>query len=1181
VGQEFASVRQVLECRYREGAATIRELRKKELSRGGATMKGKDVHTTELGGFRRYLLVPAVIVWVCFLVSVSAIAQITTADVVGTVKDSSGAVVPNTKVVITNTATNDSRSGQTNSQGEYVFTLLKPGRYSIRVEAPGFKAFLGSVTISAGDRARVDAQMQVGGAGETVEVQATTPLLQTDSSTVGATVTQRDVEDLPLTSRNLISLVQLVPGANEAASISGLSSGQRPDDRRQTSSFSVHGHDDILNNELIDGTDNNERIIGTIGVKPSIDAIQEVSVLTDNYLPDGGRTPGAVVNIITKTGTNNFHGSLFEFFQNNALNARNPFDPKPNATTPISPQSELRQNDFGGSFGGPIIKNRTFFFGAYEGFRQVAGVQNPIFNSVPTLAQRQAGPAGIVAANPATAGLPVDPIAAKLFTLFPAPNTGAPGATTNNFVFDPNRTQFSTTVDARIDHRFNDNNLLYGRYTLNNVTTNIPDNLPAVNVGGTLVSPGSGPFGFSGPAKDLAHNFQLNYTHIFSPALLLELKAAYTRIDNSSDSSNAGKNPASIFGFPSNINFGASATGLPLILLPSIQALGDSRFIPLQDLNNTFQYNGAVTYNFGQHTVKAGAALIRRQAREVQSDNANGRYNFGLPEDSGNPAADLASFLVGAFTGVARSASLFAPDYRMWEPGFFAQDNWKVRPWLTLNYGFRYDVYTPFTEVHNHISNFDTTTGQVLVAGVNGVSDTAGIQTDYSNFSPRVGFAASLGRGMVVRGGFGLTYFPGNYTSNAALKNPPFTSNFGPNCGSPLAVQLEVAAAGAGKILLSQIQTSCATIAGAPTTLAAGIPVPIAPDPNTPNLGYSAVQRDLKSGSVDQFNLMVEKQFGQNVVTIGYVGDVGHHLPMTLNNVNVPNPTGLTPAQIQSFTAANKPFPTFAGIADYISQGSSTYHALQVSFQRRYSKGLTLGSNYTWSHSIDDTTTLSFEGQEGWGNADPFNVHALETGNSDLDLRHRFVAYSTYELPFGKSFNGARKMLFGGWQTNAILVWNSGSPFTITDNFTGNSQNVFPGSVGASGPDRPNQVAPATVSNPSIAEWFNRNAFVIPAPGVIGNEPRNGLFGPHFRHFDFSLFKDVPLKESIRMQFRVELYNLTNTPSYFVANNQNSDATTNLVPAQGGTPGTAFGQIVRTSPNYTPRAIQLALKLLF
>jgi hypothetical protein len=1141
-------------------------------------MKGKDMHTKGSIGCRRFPLVLVAIVCVCLLASVSVLAQVTTADVLGTVTDSSGAVVPGSKVTITNTATNDSRSGRTNATGEYVFTLLLPGRYSVRVEVAGFKAFVGSVTVSAGDRARVDAQLQVGNTGETIEVQATTPLLQTDSSTVGATVTQRAVEDLPLPTRNLISLVQLVPGANEASSISGLSSGQRPDDRRQTNSFSVHGHDDILNNEMIDGTDNNERIIGTIGVKPSIDAIQEVAVQTNEYAPESGRTPGAVVNVITKSGTNNFHGSAFEFFQNNALNARNPFDPKPNATTPISPQSELRQNDFGGSFGGPIIHDRTFFFGAIEEFRQVAGVQNPIFSSVPTLAQEQAGPQAIVNANPATAGLPVDPIAAKLFSLYPAPNTGAPGATTNNFVFDPNRTQYSTTVDGRVDHRFNDNNLLYGRYTLNHVTTTIPDNLPAVSVGGKLVSPGSGPFGFSGPARDIAHNLQLNFTHIFSPNLLMELKAAYTRINNLSDSSNSGNNPAALFGFPGNINFGPAASGLPLIQPSGFQALGDSRFIPLQDLNNTFQYNGAITYSVGRHTVKAGASLIRRQAREVQSDNANGRFDFGLPEDAGNNAATLASFLVGAFTGVNRSTSLFAPDYRMWEPGFFAQDNWKTTQWLTLNFGFRYDVYTPFTEVHNHISNFDPATGQVLVAGVNGVSDTAGIQTDYSNFSPRLGFAASLGHGMVVRGGFGLTYFAGNYTSNAALKNPPFTSNFGPNCASPLAVQLEQQAAALGRITASQVQTSCATVAGAPTTLAAGIPVPSSPGPGTPNLGYNAVQLDLKSGSVDQFNLMVEKQFGQNVLTIGYVGDIGHHLPMTINNVNVPNPTGLTPAQIQALTT--KPFPNVGGVGDYISEGSSTYHALQVSFQRRYSKGITIGSNYTWSHSIDDTTTLSFEGQEGWGNANPFNIQALETSNSDLDLRHRFVAYSTYELPFGKNFSGFSKTLFGGWQTNAILIWNSGSPFTITDNFT-NGQTVFPGALGAAGPDRPLQIAPATVSDPNVAHWFNPNAFVVPPPGVIGNTPRNSLFGPQFRHFDFSLFKDFQVSERTKVQLRSEFFNVTNTPSYFVANNQNSDATTNLPPVAGATPSPAFGQIVRTNPNYTPRAIQLALKLLF
>jgi len=299
---------------------------------------------------------------------------------------------------------------------------------------------------------------------------------------------------------------------------------------------------------------------------------------------------------------------------------------------------------------------------------------------------------------------------------------------------------------------------------------------------------------------------------------------------------------------------------------------------------------------------------------------------------------------------------------------------------------------------------------------------------------------------------------------------------------------------------------------------------------------------------------------------------------MTINNVNVPNRAGLTLAQ---FLLAPKPFPNVAGIQDYISEGASTYHALQVSFQRRYSKGITVGSNYTWSHSIDDTTTLSFEGQEGWGNADPFNIHALETSNSDLDLRHRFVAYTTYELPFGKGTSGFRKMATAGWQTNAIFVFNSGSPFTITDNFSTN-QTAFSNSVGAATPDRPNQVAPATVSNPSIAQWFNPNAFVVPnVQGTIGNTPRNSLYGPHFRHFDFSLFKDFPLKESLKLQLRAEFFNLTNTPSYFVANNQNSDPTTNLVPTTGNAPSPAFGRIVRTNPNYTPRTIQLAFKLLF
>lgn len=1137
------------------------------------------ISATKFSAMRQSL--PAAILCGLLLASAIAGAQVTTADVHGTVTDTSGALLPNAHVVITNTGTHNTRAADTNSSGEYTVTFLLPGHYSVSVEAKGFKAFtVSDLVVTGSDRARVDAHMEVGQATETVEVTAPPPLLQTDTSTVSSTVTERAVQDLPLSTRNLTSLIQLIPGVNEASSIDGLSSGQRPDDRRQTSSFAVNGHDDILNNQLIDGTDNNERIIGTVGVKPSIDAVEEVTVQTNEYAPEAGRTAGGVVSIITKSGTNNFHGSLFEFFRNNALDARNPFDPKPNATTPISPQSELRQNDFGGSVGGPIIKNRTFFFFAYEGFRQVQGVQNPIFSSVPTLAQEQAGPAGIVAADPdIPAGTPVDPIAAKLFTLYPAPNTGAPGATTNNFVFDPNRTQFSTTIDGRIDHRFSESDLFYGRYTLNNVTTNIPNNLPSVNVGGKLISPGSGAFGFSGPAKDTANNLQLNYTHIFNTNLLLELKTAYTRINNFSNTPNAGTNASSLFGFPNNINFGPQSTGLTLININSIATLGDSQFVPLQALNNTFQYNGAVTYNRGTHSIKVGAALIRRQARSAQSANTNGSINFGLPEDNANPANILATFLVGAFTGENRNNNLFTPDYRIWEPGFYAQDSWKATRWLTLNYGFRYDVYTPFTEAHNHLSNFDPATNQLLVAGQNGVSSTAGVQTDYSNFAPRIGFAASVGHGMVVRGGFGLTFFPGNYTSNAALKNAPFTSVFAPNCASPLAVQIEQNAATAGRIQQSQVQTACSTASGQPTSLSQGLPVPVAQNINSPNLSLQAVQLDLKSGSVDQFNLLVEKQFGQNVLTLGYVGDVGHHLPIVINTINVPNPATIAPGTVATVRPRAAILPTLGGVGDYISEGSSTYHAMQVSFQRRYSKGLTIFANYTWSHAIDDTAILSNEGQEGFGNANPFNIKGTETANSDLDLRHRFVLSGTYELPFGKSFSGIRKMALGGWQTNTVLVWNSGSPYTITDNFTGTGNNIF-GSIGG-GPTRPNQIAPATVPDPNVSQFFNRNAFVIPQLGVIGTAPRNGLFGPHFRHFDFSLFKDFPLKERLKMQFRAEFFNLTNTPSFFIANDQNHDATTNLVPAAGSAPNPAFGQIVRTNPNYTPREIQLALKLLF
>ena len=667
----------------------------------------------------RQLVLLSALLCAIMLLNIAMNAQLTTADIIGTVYDSSGAVLSNARVTLTNESTHEVRNAQSSNGGQYAFTFLLPGSYSVKVEAPGFTTFRSTVAISAGDRARVDAPLHVGQTSQSVEVVSQSPLLQTDNSTVENTVPEQHVENLPLSTRNLTTLVTFVPGANEGASVDGLNSGQRPDDRRQTSSFSVNGQDVELNNEMIDGTDNNERIIGTIGVKPSIDAIQEVNVETNDYTAESGRTPGGLVSVITKSGSNAFHGSLYEFFQNDIFNARNPFDPAPKFK-----KSEFRQNDFGGSVGGPIIKDRTFFFVGYEGFRQVAGVQNPITSTVPTVAEEALGPAGIVAADPATRGLPVDPIAANLFKLYPLPNTGAPGQTTNNFVFDPNKTQFSTTFDGRVDHRFTDNDLFYARFTSNSVSSLIPTSLPNETITGVSINPGNGQFGFAGPAKDTAYNGQLNYTHIFNLNLLLELKAAYTRIDNVSNSPNSGTNAATAVGFPKDINYGPLASsGLPLINIAGFAPLGDSNFVPIVDISNTFEYNGAVSYTRGTHSLKFGAELIRRQAQNQQSNNGVGNINFGLPGDGGSASLNnLATFLTGAFTGEGRNTDLFTPNYRSWEPGFYAQDSWKARRWLTVNYGLRYDIYTPFTEADGRISNFDPATDKLLVPAMSSVS---------------------------------------------------------------------------------------------------------------------------------------------------------------------------------------------------------------------------------------------------------------------------------------------------------------------------------------------------------------------------------------------------------------------------------------------------------------------------
>ena len=1153
-----------------------------------------------------------------------AFAQLTTADILGTVTDATGAIVPNAAVIITNLGTNEKRTGQTNNAGDYSFALLPVGHYSVSIKAKGFQASLTKdLAVEAGDRARNDVHLQAGAETTVIEVNASTPLLQADSATVSSTVTAQAVQDLPLNGRNFVQLVALVPGANPGAGNS-LSSGGRPDDRRSNAAgLSVNGQDESLNNWVVDGMDDNERVIGSIGVKPNIEGIQEITIETNSYAPEAGRTAGGVINIVTRSGTNTFHGSVYEYFRNDIFDGRSFFQNTGN-------KPELRQNQYGASIGGPIIRDKTFFYFDYEGFRQVAGVTDT--GTVPTLGQWNAinsqnglTPQSLFTTEngtlqaytgliPATGGpVPINPIALNYLKLFPKPTNSNPS---NNYTISPNKTQNANTYDARVDHRINNKNSLFARFAYNTVNTFTPPNFGTVN--GIQIS--GGRYNFDGPATDIAQQYLVGYTHIFTSSLLMDLRAGFTRINNLSLPLNFGTGVDQKVGFPAAMtNFSPYADSLTPVSIGPFGDIGDGAYVPLQDIDNSFQYGGTVSWVKGSHTLKFGASLIRRQARNVQSASAVGAFGFNLTTDSDpnqltQQSNQIASTLLGAYNNQTRNFNITPPDYRSWEPSFFAQDSWKISPKLTVIYGLRYEVFTPFTEAHNHISNYDffgalanpatATSSALKIANVNGVSATAGIPTQHNNVAPRIGFAYSIRPTTVVRGGYGLSYFPDNYTSNGDLKNAPFTSVNSPSCQSTLAVQIETYVNG-GTLPAGQ-NPDCA-LQSQYGNFSQGILPPSAPSAAQlanlsliPGISFVVEQTNFKNALIQQFNLQVEQQFGANVLTIGYVGNIGQHLPESINNVNqalpfnplyakgtTQNPVGGVRPLTATFLAAgggNSP----GGISYLATGGVSNYNGLQTSLQRRFSKGLAVDANYTWAKGLSDTSSFSQQGDQGWSNANPFNIRATEYGNTDNYLKHRFSVSVNYELLAGKEFTGVRRFAFSGWQTNLIGSWQSGKVFSIvssgsgadnpldfgpaapTPNRYGYNNRAVPQNAG--GADRPNTIASTHLAHKTNAEFFNTAAFAPQPLGTIGNTARNSMFGPTFRDFDLSLFKNFPVTERATVQFRVESFNISNTPNFFIGNNNTSNQ-------EFG--NASFGTISSTDPNYNPREYQFVLKVLF
>jgi hypothetical protein len=1136
----------------------------------------------------------AILLCGCFL-STRLAAQATTASVVGTVHDETGAAVPNAEVVLTNKGTAETRKVVSAENGSFTFNLVAPGSYSVTVTAPSFKRFeVPNLTLAAGDSPRVDAGLAVGATSETVSVEAVTPLLQSESSALQSSVNQQAVQDLPLNGRNFVQLVQLVVGANEGPPGS-LTNGTKPDDKRQSASFSANGQSEVLNNQMIDGLDNNESLIGSVGIRPSVEAVSEIRVQTSVYSADTGRTGGAAVNIITKSGTNHLHGSAYEYFRNDVFNSY-PFQfgtPACSATLKYpncNPKQELRQNQFGASIGGPIRKDKTFFFGDYEGFRLVSGA-NPTVSTVPTAFEEQNFGNLSDQPNPANqfpittnfgttnsgysptatgAGLTIDPVAADYMQFYPTPTRTAGGTCTTpgvastcsllvgQFVGIAINTQFSNVFDIRLDHQIGPNDQIYGRYSYNNVKTWNPGVFGAHTVAGVTLNPTGG--GYS-PSND--HSVAITYAHTFTQNLIAQLQVGYLRVVDSTypaffgNGNTVGPAADTAFGMP-GVNISAFTSGLAHVGMASggYTALGGGAFTPLTDQTQAYQGLGTVTYTHGNHNLKFGAGLIRRHLTSVQSA-------AGLPQYT--MAGALWGFETGIYTTDNRLLATTNPHYRRWEPSVYAQDDWHVTNNTTLNLGIRYDVFTPLTEINNNISTWNPVTEVIMVAGTPGVSPSANVRTYYGNVAPRIGFATTLRPGFVIRGGFAFSYYPDSITSNATPKNPPLLASFGPfpSSSAPAGYQyLRNGNPPLGSALFQNINP--ANPVGA---------IRAATDPN------------FRPGMVEQFTVSTQKDFHGNVLTVAYVGTLERHTPQSFTDLNAPNPTNPTGNVSTAAAAAagctstvtapgscawniGRPYfakyPGLNTVGWYASEGSGSYHAAQISFERRLSHGVAFNTNYTYSRNLDNAVGLSNQNTTAYGYWVPIS-HTYDYGNSDLDLRNRFVVNINYTLPFAQTASGLKGEAFKGWQLNTITAWNAGQPVTPV-----NSTSIS-GTESTNGGDRPNRVGSPTAlggAPKTISHFFNTAAYTQQTGGTFGNSERNSMYGPHYRHVDLSLIKQFPIKEAVHLEFRAEGFNITNTANFSTPNVTLQTAST-------------YGTITSMSPSYTPRVIQFALKLLY
>jgi Carboxypeptidase regulatory-like domain/TonB dependent receptor len=1089
------------------------------------------------------------------LIPKPAAGQAVSGTILGRVADTSGAVIPGAKVTVTQTETGFTRTLITDSKGEYTAPSVPTGTYTVTGELTGFKTVsLANVHLGVDQKLKLDLKLDVGQMTETVEIQAETPLLQTSSSDLSATIDEEQIKTLPLNGRNFVSLTRTIPGILRpppGANIDGAGSLAW----RAGSGFSANGQRPRDNNYLLDGVDNNETWLQTVVIFPAVDSLDEFKMQTSTYSAEFGKSLGGVVNLQIKSGSNAFHGSAYDFHRNDAFDANNFFNNRAGRKKP-----DFKQNQFGATLGGPVVKDKTFFFASYQGLRIDQGLT--YLSTVPTDAMRagdfsainrviydpltgQPFPGNIIPANR------FDPASKKVIDqLYPAANAagtrGSTGQTLNNYLINPTLQRQDNQIDAKIDQVVSPNNRFFLRYSFQKTHRALPATLPHGDAGTT--------FG-AGEGNIKAQGLAFNDSHTFNPSLLNEFRFGWTSIKFFMTPIDYGTNPAEAAGIP-NINLGDPTTsGMTQLIFQNIRNLGANSNQPLITNQNDFQIFDNVTKIKGRHTFKVGGSVTFRSREILNADTIVGNFGFNSNQTSNcagrtsgctintSTGFDVASFLLGLTNSKTRN--LFDPEtYTEKRPeyGLYVQDDFRVNSRLTLNYGLRWDVYVPWVEVDNRQSNFDVATGKFVVASDDAVLDGVEVGRYLQTYSkgdlgPRLGFAYDLsGNGKtLIRGGVGIfwNFTPGG-TSSSKAQNPPF--------------------------LQSTALTS--NVGGTAGLVSAGLPLPPGVDPSRPAAGStrSIFDRDFRDAHSTNFNLNIQRQLGRNyLVEVAYVGSRARDMLVKVNPNQAPPVLGVTNANVNRPYAAVS--PALRDVGQSSSIGFLNYDALLVKFQRRFANGFSFMNSYTFGKAIDLNS-------DNDGGVTLVNVYdpSYNRGPADYDVKHTFVSNWVYSLPFAKNHK------LGGWQASGILYARTGRALTINQSQGVQSTGT---NTGQQGSNRPNRIGDGAAADPTIDQWFDPSAFqLVPElTATYGTTGRNTARGPGYFNIDASLIKNTRFGK-IDTELRLEAFNLLNHPAF-------ADPNTTFGTA-------AFGTITAMLPNpscalcgTTERNLQVSLKIKF